>query len=118
MATVTETLESMFFEYGGESESACASFATVFVFSKITEENVREVLAFVVSKPMLNRMFWRAVNSAPRTEEEWQSSVLICGGGEEMQRKMKERDRRAVELVRSTLSHVQQRREALFRRDT
>ena len=116
MATITAILEDSFSQYGGQSEGESASFVP-FIFAEITAENVREVLLFVASKPALNRAFWRRVNDAPRTEDEWQSSVYICSGGEEMQHKMKASDRRAVEIVRDTIPRVQQNREALFRRE-
>ena len=116
MATITKALEDMFAQYGGPTEGDAASFVP-FIFTEITEENVQEVLRFVASIPTLTRAFWRRVNDAPRTGESWQSSIYICSGGEDMQRRLKDRDRRAVEIVRAALPKAQQSREALFRRE-
>ena len=118
MSTIAETLESKFVLYGGESEGECASFVDPFVFSEITVESVREVLVFMASKPTLNRVFWHMVNAAPRTEEEWRSAIFIGSGGEDMQRRRKERFRMAVEIVRAAVPGVHLSREALFRRET
>lgn len=115
MATVTANLEDMFTRYGGPTEGDAASFVPL-VFAEITEENVLEVLRFVASIPTLTIAFWRRVNDAPSTDEDWRSYVYICSGGEDMRRRMKDQERRAIEIVRATLPGVQLRRQALFRR--
>jgi len=92
------------------------SFIDVFVLGSITEANVHDVLKLISQRPELNRAFWKMINEAPSSEEEWRSIFWIGSDmSEEQQNRSRRRLRSSVEIVRATLGSPQVRRNALFR---
>jgi hypothetical protein len=92
------------------------SFIDVFVLGSVTEGNVHDVLKLMSQRPELNRAFWKMINEAPSSEEEWNSIFWIGSDmSEEQQNRSRRRLRSAVEIVRAAIGRPQVRRNALFR---
>jgi len=87
---------------GNVSESDARWIVGVHVFTRLNEENVRDVLRLLACEfPAMNRALWAAVNKAPRLDSDWESLLFIGSNmSDQDQERSRSQLRRAVELVR------------------